>query len=64
MSTARTRCVALMGLEGRLIEVEASVAGGLPRTVLVGLPDASLYEARDGAGPRPRVRNWRGHRVW
>ena len=47
MSTARTRCVALMGLEGRLIEVEASVAGGLPRTVLVGLPDASLYEARD-----------------
>lgn len=36
-----------MGLEGRVIDVEVAVAGGLPRTVLVGLPDASLYEARD-----------------
>ena len=39
--------VALLGMEGRLVEVEAAIGGGLPRTVLVGLPDAALYEARD-----------------
>ena len=33
--------------DGRLVEVEAHIGAGLPRTVLVGLPDASLYEARD-----------------
>ena len=27
--------------------MEAAIAPGLPRTVLVGLPDAALYEARD-----------------
>ena len=27
--------------------VEAAIGGGLPRTVLVGLPDTALYEARD-----------------
>ena len=39
--------VALVGVDGRIVDVEAAVGGGLPRTVLVGLPDASLYEARD-----------------
>ncbi|MCW2809560.1 MAG: hypothetical protein JWP61_18 [Friedmanniella sp.] len=39
--------VALVGLDGRVVEVEADIGGGLPRTVLVGLPDTSLYEARD-----------------
>ncbi|MFX4271094.1 YifB family Mg chelatase-like AAA ATPase [Propionibacteriaceae bacterium Y1685] len=47
MSLARAWSVALIGLDGRLIEVEAAIGSGLPRTVLVGLPDASLYEARD-----------------
>jgi magnesium chelatase family protein len=37
----------LIGLEGRIIEVEADVGAGLPRTVLVGLPDSALYQARD-----------------
>jgi magnesium chelatase family protein len=44
---AKAWSVALVGLDGRLVEVEAHIGGGLPRTVLVGLPDASLYEARD-----------------
>ena len=30
--------VALVGLEGRIVEVEADIGAGLPRTVLVGLP--------------------------
>ena len=47
MSTASAWSVALLGMEGTLIEVEAAIGGGLPRTVLVGLPDAALYEARD-----------------
>nr|WP_269449904.1 YifB family Mg chelatase-like AAA ATPase [Auraticoccus cholistanensis] len=44
---AQTWSVALLGMEGQMIEVEAAIGGGLPRTVLVGLPDASLYESRD-----------------
>src|SRR5215211_4000250 len=37
----------LVGLEGRIVEVEADIGAGLPRTVLVGLPDSALYQARD-----------------
>jgi Subunit ChlI of Mg-chelatase len=39
--------VALVGLEGRIVEVEADIGAGLPRTVLVGLPDSALYQSRD-----------------
>jgi magnesium chelatase family protein len=39
--------VALVGLEGRVVEVEADIGAGLPRTVLVGLPDSALYQSRD-----------------
>ncbi len=49
MVSAGTWSVALSGLEGKLVEVEASLASGLPRTVIVGLPDTSLNEARDRA---------------
>lgn len=45
MATAHS--VALSGLDGQLVGIEVAVGGGLPRTVLVGLPDAALYEARD-----------------
>ena len=47
MTLACAWSVALVGLEGRIIEIEADIGGGLPRTVLVGLPDTSLYESRD-----------------
>jgi magnesium chelatase family protein len=47
MPLARTYSVALVGVEGHLIEVEADIASGLPATILVGLPDTALREARD-----------------
>lgn len=47
MRLARAWSVALVGMAATMVEVEVSIAGGLPRTVLVGLPDTALYEARD-----------------
>lgn len=47
MSSGTAWSVALLGLAGTLVEVEAAIGAGLPRTILVGLPDTSLYEARD-----------------
>lgn len=45
--SGRVVSVTLDGLTGRAIEVEADVVGGLPGTVIVGLPDATVNEARD-----------------
>jgi magnesium chelatase family protein len=47
METARTRTAALTGIDAHLIDVEADIANGLPATVLTGLPDTALREARD-----------------
>ena len=47
MRTARTQTAALTGIAGHLVTVEADIACGLPATVLVGLPDTALREARD-----------------
>ena len=47
MARGRTLAVGLVGLAGSLVEVEAHLATALPAFVLVGLPDASLAEARD-----------------
>ncbi|MCT2988204.1 ATP-binding protein, partial [Propionibacterium freudenreichii] len=47
MTTASAWSMALVGMRGTAVEVEAALGAGLPRTVLVGLPDAALYEARD-----------------
>jgi magnesium chelatase family protein len=47
MSVARTRVVSLLGLRGAVVEVEADISDGLPKFVIIGLPDASLGEARD-----------------
>ena len=47
MTLARACSVALVGVQGHLIEVEADIANGLPATILVGLPDTALREARD-----------------
>ena len=47
MAQACAWSVALVGLEGRIVEVEADIGAGLPRTVLVGLADTALSEARD-----------------
>src|SRR5215469_10849419 len=47
VALARTFSVAPVGVYGHLIEVEADIASGLPATILVGLPDTALREARD-----------------
>jgi magnesium chelatase family protein len=47
MSYARVLCIGLVGMAGRLVEVEADLSPGLPAVVLTGLPDTALYEARD-----------------
>jgi magnesium chelatase family protein len=44
---ARVLAVALVGVEGRLVEVETDLGLGVPSYTLVGLPDASLAESRD-----------------
>ena len=44
---ASARSIALLGLEGYGVDVEAHVGRGLVAFTLVGLPDASLREAKD-----------------
>ena len=45
--SASATSVALVGTQATLVEVEAALGAGLPRTILIGLPDTALYEARD-----------------
>lgn len=52
MRQARALSVALVGVEGTVIEVEAAIGSGLPATIMVGLPDAALKEARQRCRPR------------
>lgn len=47
MTLARTRSVVMVGLTGHVVEVEAHLGAGLPAFTLIGLPDASLSEAKD-----------------
>lgn len=47
MSIGRTRAIALVGLTGTVVDIEVDIASGLPALVLIGLPDASLGEAKD-----------------
>ncbi len=39
--------MAVTGVDGQLVEIEADIGRGLPAVHLVGLPDAALQEARD-----------------
>ncbi|MGC4174767.1 YifB family Mg chelatase-like AAA ATPase [Demequina sp.] len=43
----RARAIALAGLSGHVVDVEAHLAAALPAFTIVGLPDASLQESRD-----------------
>ncbi|MFD9719498.1 YifB family Mg chelatase-like AAA ATPase [Streptomyces sp. NPDC059076] len=47
MAFARACSVALVGVEGVLVEVQADLERGVPAFALVGLPDKSLVESRD-----------------
>lgn len=42
-----TASVSLDGLSGQPVEIEVDIGGGLPRTTLVGLADASVNEAKN-----------------
>ncbi len=47
MPVARTLAVALHGVDGSIVEIEADLADGLPAFTIIGLPDAALGEAKD-----------------
>ncbi|MGH3880431.1 MAG: YifB family Mg chelatase-like AAA ATPase [Actinophytocola sp.] len=57
MPLARAWSVALFGVDGVAVEIEADIGGGRPRTQIVGLPDASLNEAKERV--RAAIRNSR-----
>lgn len=60
MALARTRAVALLGVDGQIIDVEASITNGVPGLHLVGLPDTALSEARD----RVRAAIFNSAEIW
>ncbi|OBA75828.1 hypothetical protein A5641_23575 [Mycobacterium sp. 1554424.7] len=47
MALGRAFSVAVRGLDGTTVEIEADISSGLPGVYLVGLPDAALQESRD-----------------
>ncbi|RFA16056.1 Mg chelatase-like protein [Subtercola boreus] len=47
MMVARTHSVALLGMTGSMVEVEADIGNGLPTLMIIGLPDTALSDARD-----------------
>jgi magnesium chelatase family protein len=47
MGLARVLSVALAGVQGTVVEVEAHISPALPSVTIVGLPDAAVSEARD-----------------
>ncbi|GAA1305703.1 hypothetical protein Psi02_22510 [Planotetraspora silvatica] len=46
MTVARTRCVALVGVTGHIIEIEADVGPGMVGTHFIGLLDTAITESR------------------
>lgn len=47
MALARTRSIALNGIDGQIVDIEAHIANGLPIVTVIGLGDKSVSEARD-----------------
>ncbi|PXX64034.1 magnesium chelatase family protein [Nocardia tenerifensis] len=47
MALGRAHSVAVTGVDGLLVEIEADIGQGLPSVHLVGLPDTALQESRD-----------------
>ncbi|KAB2856406.1 MAG: hypothetical protein F9K43_27020, partial [Bauldia sp.] len=44
---ARTRTLAIVGIDATAVDVEVDIHRGLPAFTLVGLPDAAVREARE-----------------
>ena len=47
MRVARTHAIALLGLDGTVVDIEADISAALPAFVLIGLPDTALAQARE-----------------
>ena len=47
MTLARAHSIALVGVQGHPVEIEADIENGLVALLLIGLPDTALREARD-----------------
>lgn len=47
MGLGRAYSVAMRGVDGVIVEIEADITSGLPSVNLVGLPDTALQESRD-----------------
>ena len=47
MGLARAHAIALVGVQGHPVEIEADIENGMVALLLVGLPDTALREARD-----------------
>lgn len=60
MVMARTLALALTGVTGQVVEVEADLSAGLPGLTFTGLADVSVVEARD----RIRAAVLNSHREW
>jgi magnesium chelatase family protein len=45
--SAKVFSASLVGLDAAIIEVEVDISGGLPKTIIVGLPDAAVQEAKE-----------------
>ena len=54
MLTKAKTCT-LVGLEGRIVEVEVDISAGLPAFTVVGLPDTAVQESRERV--RAAIRN-------
>jgi magnesium chelatase family protein len=52
---AKVKTAAMLGLDAQLVEVEVDISPGLPNTLIVGLPDTAVKEARDRV--RSAIRN-------
>ncbi|MDT7615546.1 MAG: magnesium chelatase family protein [Pseudonocardiales bacterium] len=65
MGLARAWSVALLGVEGHVVEIEADVGRGLPGVHLLGLPDAALSESKDRvrAAVLNSGRSWPNERI-
>ena len=44
---AHVATVAFLGLEARAVEVQVQIAAGLPKFLVVGLPDKAVGESRE-----------------
>jgi len=61
---AKLKTFSLLGIEALPVEVEVDVSpAGLPKTVLVGLPEAAVKESQIGSNGRSSTRASSGRKI-